>query len=423
MASDVRARIRVGKDNPQIITYGGLDPSSSDSFPCKEWSVTDDIMSLSDAASVSIANVNGENTGKIQVGMRIEIEESDPSVANGEWIRHYTGVVTNVESYDDVEGGTNILIAAMDLGWHLSSGKAKPLVQIKSKRFGELLDLLLDPSWGFGTTQATNDLNKRIKHGRQVIIQNHKPQLGAILPFIQVEPGQAPLEIISTYAAREGVLVNVSAKGELVFFRPKYDEQPLYFAAFHNVDNPYQSRTNVKGRPTLQESIDGLYSEVQCWSTVVIPPEIQNTENPNEVYRHNTYTPPENPLPFFRREVFSDGEAINKTLRRNRAIWKYQLGLFNSWTYTVTFDGHSQRDERTGAGAFFVSDTMISVNDSVHKLEGVYYVQSVQRSSSLQGGLTSKLVIRKPGLLNPQLTALDLGGGAKKAARRKKPKA
>ena len=213
------------------------------------------------------------------------------------------------------------------------------------------------------------------------------------------------------------MLVNVSARGGLVFFRPHYDKQPLYSASFHNVDNPYSSRTNVVGRPTLKEVIDGLFSEVQCWSTVVIPPEIQNTEKPNEIYRHNAYRPPQNPLPFFRREVFSDGEAINPQLRKNRAIWKYQLGLFNSWTYEVEFDGHSQ------GGAFFVSDEMISVNDSVHKLDGVYYVQSVRRSSTLGSGLRSKLVIRKPGLLNPELTALKLGGGAKKAAKQKEPKA
>src|SRR5262249_27864960 len=156
----------------------------------------------------------------------------------------------------------------------------------------------------------------------------------------------------------------VGAKGQLIFFQPHYDEPALYNVEYHSSKESTRNTNNLIGRPTLKQSIDGFYSEVQCWSTVVIPPEVQTTENPNEQNRHSEFKPSRNPLPFFRWHVFSDSEAINDTLRKNRAVWKYQMGQFESWTYECEFNRHSQ------GGAFFVANTMISVNDTVHQVSG-----------------------------------------------------
>jgi hypothetical protein len=325
----------------------------------------------------------------------------------------------------------------MDLGWHLTSCDAEPLKQIKNKKFVELLKILIDPSWGLAPTTrinslaralglpnpgalslgdalgeaiiTSNDLNRRIKHGRQIIMQNFKPQLGAVLPFIQIEPGQKPLDILKTYCARMGWLLNVGAQGEIIFFRPRFDTDPLYTLHFHSTRAEERTRNNIIGRPTIRTSLAERYSEVQTWSTVVIPPEIQNTENPNEMYRHSSVKASPNPVPFFRRHIVNDGEAINDQLRKNRATWEMQLGMFNAETYEAEFPAHSQD------GAKFVSDTMISMNDTIHKWEGAHYVSSVHRSDTLRDGPRSRLTIHRPGLLNPELTALDVGGGARKA--------
>lgn len=424
--SNIAARIRLpagGVTGPQqaptLVTTGRPGTPGSNVIPCKEWCITDDMMCVSDTLAFTIANVNGDNSGIITKGQRVEFEESDPSVAGGQWTRHFTGVVTRVQYGVDIAGGAQIMVQAMDLGWHLTKGCAQPLTQIKYKRFTQLLSLLLDPSWGFAGIVASNDLNKRLKHGRQVIVQNSQLQIGQILPYIQVEPGQKPFDLIVTYAARDGVLVNVSATGELVFFQPNYNDQPLYTAVLLKQGAGGQSQTNLEKHPTIVDDIEGIFSETQCWSTAVIPPAATGpaTDNPNQLYRHETYVASPNPLPFYRREVFSDGEAINKTLRRNRAIWRWQLGQFHSWSYECDFKGHSQN------GAFFISDTMITINDQFHQVNGGYYVQSVRRSCTMGEGAMTHLVIRRPGLLNPALAALPdsgrkktIGGGARGAS-------
>jgi hypothetical protein len=61
---------------------------------------------------------------------------------------------------------------------------------------------------------------------------------------------------------------------------------------------------------------------------------------------------------------------------------------------------------------------MITIDDTVNDVQGSFYVQSVQRSQTISGGTTTRMVIRKPGLLNPGLQALPLGGGAKKTKKK-----
>lgn len=407
-----------------------MDPDSplgTKTLPCKEFCITDDVMNLSDSATITVSNVDGENTGRFRPGQVLAIELSDPNVANGKWIRMFTGRITQVRLSGDISGGENIMLTAMDMGWHLTSCHAAPLdakgrhIQIKHKTFAQLLDSLIDPTWAvgpYGPNQflnvfASNDLNRRLKHGRQVIVQNHNPQLGAILPFIQIEPGQAPMDIINTYAQREGWLVNVGANGDIVFFRPNYVDEPMYSLEYHGSKDAASSRNNMVGMPTLTESIDGLYSEVQVWSTVVIPPSVTNSDNPNEAMRHGGYIASENPLPFKRLQVAQDGEAITSDLRKKRAIWAQRKGIFNSWTYECEVDGLSQRS------AFFVSDTMITVRDSVHGLDGDYYVQSVNRSVTNNGGEKVRLVLKLAGYLSPALQVLNIGGGVKKSISKK----
>ncbi len=418
-APDTFCRIRFteGGFNVSVpITVATGRAPAQDVLPAKEWSINDDVLSLSDTCAVTIANIDGENSGKIQVGQRVEVELSNKDVRNGTWIRAFTGVVTETHHTSD-SSGSIISVTMQDNGWYLTSCDAKPLVNIKNLKFAELLRRLLDPSWGISEIRADNDLSRRIKHGRQMIIQNFKPILGAVLPFIQVEPGQKPADIILQYAAREGVLVNVAADGALVFFRPDYSQEALYSAVYSSgIDDT--SDNNVVGKPDLRDSIDGYFSELQCWSTVVLDPAVtgpKDAENPNAGLRHTIYRPKVNPLPFERRLVFSDAEAIDKALRMQRAIWKQQMAQFQAWEYDVQFDRHSQN------GAFFVSDSMISVDDRVNKVKGVFFVQSVTRSQTVGEGTRTRMKIRKP-VLDPTLTALQFGGtkGPAKTKRRGK---
>jgi prophage tail gpP-like protein len=409
-----RIRLPAGGNSGQAITVTGGAASGRNGtnvLPAKEWSVSDDVLNLSDSASFTVANVDGENSGRFYIGQRLEIDESDPDVAGGQWTRIFTGIVIGLDSGSDTSGGSVIAVSAMDLGWCLTSCSAPPLLPTTGITLSTLCSKLIHPTWGFQSTRPTagNAVNRSLKQGRQGVLRLFVPPK-TILPFIQVEPGQTPMDVLQTYAQREGLLINVGARGDLILFQPNYDQEASYETLRYHSDSD-RTRNNIQGRPTFHEAIDGRYSEVQCWSTVVKPTNVQETaiaNNPNAQYRHASYKPDQNPLPFYRLMVFSDGEAITPQMRKNRATWKWQMDYFNSWTYSATKEGHSS------GGRFYTSDTMQSVDDAVHKVAGTFYVQSVTRSMTLHEGATSKLTVRKP-ILNPNLTA-QLGGGARKAA-------
>src|ERR1051326_5730000 len=151
---------------PLTLTANDSRENAVDTIPIKEWSVADDVLNISDAAAVTIANVDGENASpdKIPIGARVEIDESDPNVNTGEWNRIFTGRITSTESYSDNQGGSSIQIQMMDLGWHLTTCKAEPHLNLRNSKItiGELLRTdgkgvlsnqkkgthFIDPSWG-----------------------------------------------------------------------------------------------------------------------------------------------------------------------------------------------------------------------------------------------------------------------------------
>ncbi len=429
-APRLRVRLPAGGNVGQAITVMsgplGSDLRAQDTIPCKDWSISDNCMSVSDAASFTVSNIDGENAGRFYIGQRAEIDESDPDVAGGAWCRQFTGRVTGIDYGSDIRGGSNVTVSCMDLGWHLTACHAKPLIKLTGTNLRGLIQKLVDPTWGFATTTLDgptaaevtigNVLNRSLKQGRTGVTRQLLNNNLQFLPFIQVEPGQAPWEILQTYVKREGFLLNVGARGNIVLFQPDYTQESRYEPLeYHGANDRRRNTNNMIGRPTLHQSIEGIYSQTDCWSTVVNPllnDQASKTFNPNAQYTRTAYKPDTNPLPFTRRNVVNDSEAINAQMRKNRAVFAQQMGQFNSYEYTTEVRRHSS------GGAFYTSDSLQPVHDSIHGLDGAYYMQRVQRSVTIGGGVKAQLGLRLPGLLDPRLER-QIGGGAK----RKPPKA
>jgi prophage tail gpP-like protein len=390
-------------DNPFV---GGSSPIctvviSGREYLAREWVVTDDILTLGDPFSCTIPNIDpitradGALSGLIHLGDPLEVFEADPNVGGGAKTRVLKGRVTAVEHTSDITGGSVLMVTGADLGWHLNHTGARPFLNLRRATFDRLLAELKDPSWGIVGVRAENDTSRRLKLGRVQAVINAQPNVvdPPVIPKIQTEPGELIADILIRFAQRERLLVNVSPDGYLQFFRPRYDTEPLYRFEYHGSDRAARVRNNIE-RPRILESIDHVYTEVRCYSTTVLPPTVRNTADPNEGYFHGTYRSA-SALPFFRRLVFSDPEQLNQEKANARARWRFERGIFDAWLYESSVDGHSQR------GGFFIADTMAEINDTFHKVQGRFYVSSVQRSFTLgpRGGFSSRVTLHKPGVL------------------------
>ncbi len=430
MASSERVRIHFINEGFTVLIAEEDQRPGPNELLGKEYCITDDALKTSDSVSFTCANIDGENTGRFIEGQKIEVEEAHPDVAGGAWCKQLKGIVTSVEYGVDMAGGSVVAITCMDNGWFLTSCDAPPLLKTGHGSLktllrgytdskGKRVPGLIDPSWGLPDSDplTSNVQNARLKQGRAGILRaiGVASHVTAVLPFIQVEPGQKPMDVIGPYLTRLGILLNVGAKGELVFFQPNYDQAAAFTVHLHKSTEATNSKNNVLGRPRFRHSIDGLYSEVQCWSTVLNPTLVQTTQssvNPNAQYLRSSFKPDTKP-PFTRLAVFSDAEAIGPDMRKNRAIYKSQMDLMMSWEYTAPLQGHVARDA-SGKALFFTSDMMIDVDDTIHQVQGALWSQAVRKTISKDGTHT-QVTLRLP-ILNPNLTAV-VGGGGKRTKR------
>jgi prophage tail gpP-like protein len=250
---------------------------------------------------------------------------------------------------------------------------------------------VLDPSWGIAGVRAENDTNRALKLGRAGVVQSISGSIDSIIPPIQIEPGEMIADVLILYAKRERKLVNVSSDGYLQFWAPKKTDQPLYKFDLHPSDDARHTSNNIE-RVTLSEAIDGLFTEVICVGTVVRPPENGDPRDPNEGHFRGTYRAPAT-LPFVHRFTFADGDQLVKAMANDRARWKAERGLFDSWQYVIQVKGHSQN------GVFYEPDNFAEVDDAVNGVQGVLYVSAVRYARDLRSGQTTTLTLRKPGLL------------------------
>lgn len=417
---EARVRFQSARAGQATVSVVGGETSSvsgsTSEIPCLEWCIDDDCMNIADSASFTIANVDGENTGVLSPLQLAVLEVRDPAVAAGQWVPAFKGRVLRLVHKSDEKSGTVIMVEMMDLGWHLTRCKATPFVSTKSGTIDQLIQKLIDPTWGISRSAVThgNVKNRSLRQGRLGVELQLVPEVQKQLILIQVEIGQTPMMILQTYAARIGLLINVGVQGDIILFQPDYrQQQPYDRVEYHKSTEGSRFRNNVVGTPTLDVSGEGLYTQVVCYATVVAP-NIQQTkqqlQDPNAQFQASSYSPTSNPCPFTRIEHFMDPEAVGDQMRKNRAIWKSQTDQFNAWSYTVELEGHSS------GGAFYSSDTMIGVSDTVHQVEGSFYVQKVRRWQSLSAGTRTQLTLRLPWLLNPSLQRQIGGAGVVKTA-------
>lgn len=409
------------QDSQAYVQIDGVD------YLAREWSYQASVLRIADTFSATIPAPNGRviaadgSTVPIAdvatMGANVKLSIAEPVVAGGVRVPKLIGRVTGRRMQSESGGGTVLAVSGADLGWHLSScgqvfrnlrgvmwrdfiakncGFTVGEVNAATNRAPTVSDSY---GWGFAGVGGGNAINRRIRQGRAGVEAFISGKQDAIVPpRFQVEVGQTIDSLLIQYAKLDHFLINVSTDGWLQIFQPDYTQAATYQFFHYGADDARRAKNNVIG-PVVDESADGLYTKVECWSTVVDTLNVDH-KSPNAGRYRGKYINA-GTLPFPRFLTFTDTEQMGQDRVNKRAQWQWQRGVFDSYSISFETVGHSQN------GVPFVEDTMATFTSTVYGIDGLFYVESVNPTRKLAppgvsksgAGTRCKITLRKPGLL------------------------
>lgn len=390
-------------------------------YEARDFAWESSVIQLADQWSVTLPAPNGRLLASdgtfvpahqaVSEGALVRFYESDPLVSRGERKLKMTGRLVTIDDEETPDGGYLLRLGGYDLGWHLTTGCGKSLMNYRSLIWTQLLSRLCGISinadgsvfsdsfgWGFQGVRLGNLENKKTRIGpRAAFDAQVQFYTTGIPPRFQVEVGQSIGPLLVEMAKWQKSLVNVSADGWLQFFRPDYQQGALY-EFHHHLAGTVEAQKNNVSQVSLRRDANNLYTKVECWSTVLFQLQ-QNPLNPNQGRYHGTYVNA-GTLPFLRLDSFTDPNQIGQDKVNARALWRWQREFYDAWEYHFRTIWHSQ------GGVPFEPDTICSLDDDVRGLHGEFYVSAVRCVRKLprgggdrSAGTYAEITLKKPGFL------------------------
>lgn len=349
----------------------------------------------------------------------VKLAHADPQVGGGKPVPMLMGVCTNLE-LDTSEGASVLRLTGFDLGKLLDSC-ARPWIRLRGLSLGAMIEKLLDPSWlaknrtdswGIqGVTALHRDrslkLGQRISLGRQQVQIDVSKTYGQLMPPLQVEVGETVYDILSRFSrltgltASTGSFVNCSADGYVQIFNPDIykDEPPQYVFEHHDDSRNYRIK-----RARLLLSGEDLYSEYNCFGSVVAPPQQYAQDkitNPNAGRfsgqdQQDILGPEGNRI--YRRLTFSDAEQYERGFAKVRAQWRRRQSLYKELAVQLTIQGHSMPGP-DGTWRPLVEGNVAELNSSKLRIKGRFMLEQVTKRQNGAVGTEADVVLRKLGLL------------------------
>lgn len=378
---------------PAINKPGQYGPAKREFVNTIGFSYSSDVLNLGDPFSFTIANPEGRYNGRFQRGARVEFYLSNPSVRGGKLTLKHTGIVVNRTQRGDVSG-CFLDVQCADLGWHLRENDAPLWFKLQGGKLDTLIQnpKWIDPSWGIKGLLTDNQgsiaIRQALNNGRAQAQIDQQP-FGTFV-YIQVEPGDRVADILINYARREGVLLTVSPDGFIQVWNPAEAKKALYAIELHAFSDQKKT-TNTVITYSITEDISTIYTDVTCIGEIVGGDIQADSLNQNASKRRASVVNAD-VLPFRHRVNYADGDVYSSDIASKAAAWRYNRGIFDSWSATYTVRGHHCN------GNWWESDTYVTIHDSINGLDGDFYIQSVQYNRSDRGDITT-ITARKPGLL------------------------
>lgn len=349
--------------------------------------IDSDVTTPADAWSVSGAVPDGETVEAFREGAKCDVYVGRN--------RQLAGVVDDV-SIEINRQDDRLRLSGRDVGAFLVDNEAPPQ-KVANKTVKQLIDGMLDSSWGVRGVIISNENNVDLLLGKEEIreLRRQAPTGGTQRPrkSIRIDPGQTIASIITQHCDRVDLAWWITADGYLFIGRPNYNQDVAYYFYSYGLTNRKSVNNNIE-KATVKRTIAGRYSEIVVNGMgLASKSDVRDTSKASPRFKGTATDADLADRGIVRKMILRDTDVLSGAEATNRANIEMGKRRFEGLTINLTVPGFRDRETQR----LYTIDTLAAVKIEEAGIDGTFYV-SQRRFRENRGARRTELTLKQTGV-------------------------
>lgn len=314
--------------------------------------------------------------------------------------RQMSGVIDEVTITGTYEN-TRLRLRGRDKGAYLVDCEA-PSFKLGKMTVKQLIEKLLDPSYGIKRVITNNDANRKLMRGKQekkeARAKAKAAEAGEVpRASMKIDPGQTIASIIDQHTARLEIVWWMTVEGDIFIGKPNYNQDVAYYFRCAALGDRKATSNNVEAW-TVTRSIAYRYSEIQVngmglspnkadtWDTSKSAPKYKATARDSDLTARG----------IVRKTIIRDTDIMSGAEASRRANLELGKRQVEGLTISLTVPGFRDRETRR----LYAPDTLASVKIAEAGIDGTYYVTQ-RRFKEDAGKRRTEITLKEKGVWMP----------------------
>lgn len=363
----------------------------------KHWmdiDIDSDVTMPADAWSVSGAVPDAETVEAFREGAKCDVYVG----RNRQMAGVVDDVTIEINRQDD-----RLRLSGRDVGAFLVDNEAPPQ-KVANKTVKQLIDGMLDSSWGIRGVIISNEDNVDLLLGKEEIrdlrrqVPKNDVQNDAQRPrkSIRIDPGQTIASIITQHCDRVDLTWWITADGYLFIGKPNYNQDVAYYFYLYGLTNRKSVNNNVD-KAVVKRTIAGRFSEIKVNGMGLAKKgEAFNTSKASPRFSGTATDPDLTERGIVRKMIVRDTDVLSAAEATNRAKIEMGKRRFEGLTISLTVPGFRDRETQR----LYTVDTLAAVKIEEAGIDGTFYV-SQRRFKETRGTRRTELTLKQTGVWLP----------------------
>lgn len=310
--------------------------------------------------------------------------------------RQMSGVIDDV-AMTGTRDRSRLRLSGRDKGAYLVDSEAEPIKAAKLT-VKQLIEKLLDSSFGIKRVIDDNDANRRLLVGKEEKKEMRKSAAAAASgqksrPSMKIDPGQTIASIIDQHTHRLGLTWWMTAEGDLFIGKPNYSQEVAYHfrcealgtskAVNNNVEQWEVKRAMGRRASDVQVNGMGFPAKADAWQDSKGAPKYKANKSDDDLVKRG----------IVRKQIIRDTDVLTNSEATARAEYEQGFRQLDALTITLTAPGFRDRENLR----LFTIDTLATVKIAEAGIDGTYYVTQ-RRFREDRGKRRTEITLKEKGV-------------------------